>query len=87
MLIHNLEIYWGPVGALSAEISDAFGGLYAQTNMYFSPGMNPSKSVDGGEQPETTSPHQDAQSTFIVQLEGEKVTTCWCWWWWRWGGW
>lgn len=62
LLIHNLEIYWKSVGAFSEMLSEFFN-LYVQVNLYFSPAGTPV----------TVSAHQDAQSVFIVQLEGEKA--------------
>ncbi len=61
VVVHNMEIYWGPVNVLSRALSRLFS-LYCQVNMYWSPG--------GLET--SISPHQDAQSVFIVQLEGTK---------------
>ncbi len=63
-LVHNLEIYWKPVGVLSEALS-TFTNLYVQANLYYSPHGFAA----------TVSPHQDAQSVFIVQLEGTKTWT------------
>jgi ribosomal protein L16 Arg81 hydroxylase len=62
LLIHNMEIYWKPIGVLSESLSD-FTNLYVQVNLYYSP--------PGA--PVAVSLHQDAQSVFIVQVEGRKT--------------
>eukprot|EP00466_Bigelowiella_natans_P007868 jgi/Bigna1/71466/fgenesh1_pg.15_\ len=62
VIIHNLEIYWGPVARFSLQLAGLFH-MYAQANLYWSPGGLKS----------SISPHQDAQSVFIVQLSGYKT--------------
>ena len=62
VLVHNLEIYWKTVSIFSEALS-AFTNLYVQVNMYYSPHGFPG----------TVCAHQDAQSVFIMQLEGTKT--------------
>ena len=88
VVVHNAEIYWKTVGLFCEALSvrlisvhpvvacchvslDPWGcrqeytNLYAQANVYYSP---PGQAA-------TVSAHQDAQSVFIVQIEGRKT---WC---------
>lgn len=64
VVVHNLEIYWKSVGLFCEQLAE-LTNLYAQANLYYSPPG----------QPVSVSPHQDAQSVFIVQLEGRKQWT------------
>ena len=57
LVMHNLEVYWPPVGRLIHSIVRYFHA-YTQTNLYISP---PYLQV-------ATGPHQDAHSVFIVQV-------------------
>lgn len=61
VVLHNLELYWRPIGRISLALQRYFG-LYAQANVYYSPaGLSAA-----------VHPHQDAQSVFVLQLEGSK---------------
>lgn len=61
IVLHNVELYWRPVGALSAALSRAFG-VYVQANVYYArTGLR-----------HAVHAHQDAQSVFVVQCEGRK---------------
>lgn len=61
VVMHNMELYWRPVGELALSAMRAFG-VYSQANVYFSPpGLRSAVHA-----------HQDAQSVFIVQCEGRK---------------
>lgn len=61
VVLHNVELYWRPVAAISRALHAHFG-LYSQANVYYSPGGLP----------QAVHAHQDAQSVFIVQCEGRK---------------
>ena len=61
VVLHNVELYWRPIGLLCLAIMRAFG-VYAQANVYYSPPGLAS----------AVHAHQDAQSVFIVQCEGRK---------------
>ena len=61
LVMHNLEVYWPPIGALVREVV-LFFHAYTQVNLYMSP---PGLHV-------ATAPHQDAHSVFIVQTHGRK---------------
>ena len=61
VVLHNVELYWRPIGALSLALMRTFG-LYAQANVYLSPPGLAS----------AVHAHQDAQSVFILQCEGRK---------------
>lgn len=63
-VMHNLEVYWPPIGRLIHSIVRYFHA-YTQTNLYISPPYLT----------EATGPHQDAHSVFIVQTHGAKR---WC---------
>ncbi|KAL1499685.1 hypothetical protein AB1Y20_011882 [Prymnesium parvum] len=63
-VMHNLEVYWPPIGNLVRQVIRYFH-TYTQVNLYLSP---PRLAV-------VTSPHQDAHSVFIVQVHGAKR---WC---------
>lgn len=61
VVLHNVELYWRPIGALALALMRNFG-VYSQANVYYSaPGL-----------PSAVHAHQDAQSVFIVQCEGRK---------------
>ncbi len=62
LVFHNVELYWRPIGLLARAAGRAFGGVYSQANVYYSPAGLSS----------ATHAHQDAQSVFIVQCEGRK---------------
>jgi hypothetical protein len=64
LVMHNLEVYWPPVGALIRHVVRFFH-TYTQVNLYMSP---PGLQI-------ATAPHQDAHSVFIVQTHGRKR---WC---------
>ena len=64
LVMHNLEVYWPPVGELIRHVVRFFHA-YTQVNLYMSP---PGLAV-------ATAPHQDAHSVFIVQTHGRKR---WC---------
>ena len=64
LVMHNLEVYWPPVGQLIRSVVRFFHA-YTQVNMYMSP----------SDLPVATAPHQDAHSVFIVQVHGAKR---WC---------
>ena len=40
VVMHNLELYWRPIGHISLALNTHFG-LYSQANVYFSPGTRP----------------------------------------------
>jgi oxalate decarboxylase/phosphoglucose isomerase-like protein (cupin superfamily) len=61
VVMHNVELYWRPITMLSLALMRTFG-VYAQANVYYSPaGMAAAVHA-----------HQDAQSVFILQVEGRK---------------
>ena len=61
LVMHNLEVYWAPIGRLTEQLITFFCS-YTQVNFYGSPpGLKTA-----------TAPHQDAHSVFIVQLHGSK---------------
>ena len=62
VVLHNMELYWWPVGALCMALMRTFG-VYSQANVYYSPPGLPS----------AVHAHQDAQSVFIIQCEGRKT--------------
>ena len=64
LVMHNLEVYWPPIGRLVWHLV-RYMHTYTQVNLYISP---PHLSV-------ATAPHQDAHSVFIVQTHGMKR---WC---------
>lgn len=61
VVLHNLELYWRPIGRLSLALQMHFG-LYSQANVYYSP-AGVIAAVHA---------HQDAQSVFVIQCEGYK---------------
>lgn len=61
VVLHNAELYWPPLTHLSLALGE-YWQMYAQCNVYYSP-----PAVE-----RAVSAHQDAQSVFIVQLEGRK---------------
>ena len=61
LVMHNLEVYWPPIGELIRHVVQYFHA-YTQVNLYTSPaGLEVA-----------TAPHQDAHSVFIVQVHGRK---------------
>lgn len=61
VVLHNVELYWRPIGRLCLALTQAFG-VYTQANVYHSPaGLK-----------DAVHAHQDAQSVFVVQCEGRK---------------
>ncbi len=64
LVMHNLEVYWPPVGELVRQVVRYFHA-YSQVNVYMSP----------AELSVATTAHQDAHSVFILQLHGAKR---WC---------
>ena len=64
LVMHNLELYWPPIGQLIRHVVRFFHA-YTQVNLYMSPPHLPI----------ATAPHQDAHSVFIVQTHGRKR---WC---------
>ena len=64
LVMHNLEVYWPPVGRFIHNVVRYFHA-YTQVNLYISPaGLGVA-----------TAPHQDAHSVFIIQTHGAKR---WC---------
>ena len=64
LVIHSVDLYWPPVGALARHVCRYFQA-YTQVQLYVSwPG-----------QPVATAPHQDAHAVFVVQVHGAKR---WC---------
>lgn len=62
VVLHNVELYWKPLGQLALALMRAFG-VYSQVNVYYAP-MGLARAVHA---------HQDSQSVFIVQCEGRKT--------------
>ena len=62
VVLHNVELYSRPIGLLALALMRSFG-VYPQANLYHSP-AGLSSAVHA---------HQDAQSVFIVQCEGQKT--------------
>jgi|LauGreStaDraftv2_3_1035109.scaffolds.fasta_scaffold34177_2 hypothetical protein len=61
VVLHNVELYWRPIGMLALTLMRTFG-VYSQANVYYSAAGLAS----------AVHAHQDAQSVFIVQCEGRK---------------
>jgi len=61
LVLHNVELYWRPIGALALTLMQTFG-VYSQANVYYA-----AAGLDSA-----VHAHQDAQSVFIVQCEGRK---------------
>ena len=61
VVMHNVELYHPPIGALALALMRTFG-VYSQSNVYYSP---PGVAA-------AVHAHQDAQSVFVVQCVGAK---------------